>query len=371
MLTTSPSAPTKGSGIGGPSDYSPLRGDAEFFTPRPFVYQQHATIGSTRIHDKLQARRDSGGSGIPMPRNQSRAIFPAEPTQGNGGRQDNGGQVGQDDAMYHLFPAFSPFDDDITTLPETRSEIALKTLGPPPGLAPPRPATSRAMFSPFFPGDGERKTRSLRPSCQTATSAASIWSTETATQQSPFSPSPAPLDTSSNPTGDIRGYSGLVSPFDSMRLENKASPFDSMRAEGKAPNVFSLQGLWDDSPVKQTSKAAHQSYRYADRGSPSLFNNGAPAATLGGTVGAGDGYSASIMSQSIVGLPDNDTPRFETPVEAPVVSPRPGLPLVGSIAGIAGYSNDLLSIKEIEEKMSSLKEQSSGLAGELIQQAAK
>lgn len=306
--------------------------------------------------------------GVPMPRNQERQVGNPESGQGNGSAIQNGntnGGGGRDDAMYHLLPAFSPFDDDVP-LPETRSEIAVKALGPPPGLGPrpetARPATSRAMFSPFFPSDGERNTRSLRPSTQTMTSAASIWSTETTTQQSPFAPSPAPLDTTSNTNAENRGYAGL----------GLVSPFAASRVEAKTPNMFSLQGLWDDSPVKQTSKTVQPSYRYGENESPSLFHNGHSAATLGGTVSATEGYPSSIMTQSTIGPSADDHPRFDPPSEhVAAAASRPGLPLVGSIAGIAGYTNDLLSIKEIEEKMSSLRMQSSGLAGELIQQAAK
>lgn len=358
MLSTGPSASTKGQLTDATNQYSPLRGDAKFFTPRPYAHQQPLTLGLTRMQDTPQDRRDSVGCGMPMPRTQTLSVAPVESTPVKGSRQGIEARVSQDDTLYHLLPAFSPFDDDIV-LPETRSEIAAKTLAPLPGLAPPgfasRPATSRAMFSPFFAINGEGKPRSLGPSCHTTASVASIWSNETTAQQSPFSPSAALSDTTSHSHGDRPGQSGLVSPFDSMRIENKT------------PNGFSPQGLWDESPVKQVSKPPQPSYRYAEN-APSLFRSDAPAATIG----ASESYAPSITSGSTTEFLTDDSPKFEPPTETSATgSSRPGLPLVGSIAGLAEYSNDLLSIKKIEEKMNSLREQSSGLAGELIQQAAK
>ena len=357
MLSTGPSAPTKGDLTDPTNQHSPLRGDAKFFTPRPYASQQLLTLELKRMQQTPQDRRDSVGCGMPMPRTPTRSIAPVEFTPINGLRQDIEAQVPLNDTMYHLLPAFSPFDDDIV-LPETRAEIAANTLAPPAGLAPPRfasrPASPLPMFSPFFASTGEGKPSSGR-SCHASTSVASIWSNESMAQ-SPFSPSAALSDTTSHSHGDKRGQSGLVSPFDSMRIENQT------------PNGVSLQGPWDGSPVKLASKPAQPSYRYAENESLSLFRSDAPAATID----ASESYAPSITSQSKAELLTDDSPKFEPPTETSATeSSRPGLPLVGSIAGLAACSNDLLFIKEIEEKMSSLREQSSGLAGELIQQAAK
>jgi hypothetical protein len=126
MLTTSPAAPVKGDqgNGGGPGGYSPLRGDAEFFTPRPFVYQPPAMRDGTRVQDMGGERQKLMDCGIPMPRNQERQVGNLDPVQqGNGGTFENGngnGAGGREEAMYHLLPAFSPFDDDVA-LPETRS----------------------------------------------------------------------------------------------------------------------------------------------------------------------------------------------------------------------------------------------------------
>lgn len=375
---------------------SPLRGDANFFTPRGFGYQQHVAENSGYFRNGVQKKAISG---VPLPRNQVQFAPHTSNTLGTQGHVDqstgprqqrdsvatitgptqqpgslttitgpnaqpateiqtNDRSQAEEDDLYHLLPAFSPFDDY-----RDAKDTALTT---PPGLGVPGdshgnanespPPNSTAMFSPFYPNAGEPKTRSLLPSFKTTATSSSIWSTDAATQQPPFSPFPAGSEPRFN--GDK-----------SEHWQHQASPFTSNGADSKANNVFSLEGLWDESPFKQTSKKVSPSVRYADFDSPSLMPNGFNAVTFSSSTVADDIYAPSFKSPSAIGLGIEEMSKADPNVFASVpLPPPPGLPVVGSIAG---YTNDLLSIQEIEEKMTLLREQSSGLAGDLIQQAAR
>lgn len=367
--------------------YSPLRGDADFFTPRHFGRHQQA-VAASGYSPNVAA--DLEESGVPLPRNQYQlSSHPSISRDGNGyaanstdvanlraslatvtgpsGAQTDAqrnarSQAEEEEAMYHLLPGFSPFDD-ILEPKETPSKAPLEYGMDSCYLQPPalesRPLNSTAMFPQLYPNNVEEpKARSLLPSFKTTATAASIWSTDTAMQQSPFSPSPAPADMKSRSNGDKTEH-----------LLHQVSPFSSNGVDSRTNNAFSLQGLWDDSPVKQTSKKVSPSTRYADFDSPSLMPNGFSATTFGSSTEADDNYSPSLKSRSAIGLQFDEVPKIDGSAMASVpLPPPPGLPIIGSVAG---YTNDLLSIKEIEEKMNLLREQSSGLAGDLIHQAAK
>jgi hypothetical protein len=379
------------------AEYSPLRGDAEFFTPRGFGYRHLDAGNAGYFRNGVQKNEDSG---VPLPRNQVQFAPHTSTTTGTEGQLDQStgprhqrdsvttitgptGQLGslatitgpiahaateirqandrfqaKEDDMYHLLPAFSPFDDYCDA-----QGLALKT---PSGLGVPDdshgnanespPPNSTAIFSPFYPNAGESKTRSLLPSFKTTATSTSIWSTDAVAQQSPFSPFPAASEPKTK--GDK-----------SEHWQHQALPFTSNGIDNKANNAFSLEGLWDESPFKQNSKKVSPSVRYADFDSPSLMPNGFNAVTFASSTVADDIYGPSLKSPSAIGLGIDEMSKVEPNMFASIpLPPPPGLPVVGSIAG---YTNDLLSIKEIEEKMTLLREQSSGLAGDLIQQAAR
>lgn len=372
---------------------SPLRGDANFFIPRG--YQQRG-IGTAGYF--AQGVQESKDDGIPLPRNQvqfatdtpspcrdAKQVDPGDvprlqrdsvatitgpvlyrgslatvtgPTSHSVTAIQNDDPFREDQDMYHLLPAFSPFNDYLDNKERVvKTPLALEKFDGHSGLdREGSPQGSTTVFSPFYPETGESKTRSLLPSLKTTATTASIWSMDAVPKQSPFSPVAAVSDMNSRLTGD--------------KVENwrqQASPFVSNGTENKVNNTTSLESLWE-SPFKQTTHKV-PSFRHAEYDSPSFVPNVLNAATISCSTVADDTYAPSSENRSANGdgFEENAMTGSDAMASVPL-PPPPGLPMVGSVAG---YSHDLLSIREIEEKMTLLREQSSGLAGDLIQQAAR
>ncbi|KAJ9105443.1 hypothetical protein QFC21_001814 [Naganishia friedmannii] len=362
-LVTSASAPSKNDNGNDFSRPSPLRGDAEFFMPRTSSFQQHSRRAASENFANADRQPLHDDNRVPWPKTPqpmnaedrkngmhfaAQTTFSAASTMstidgvssGLASQLANASREDQDFPL-HLLSSFSPFDEE--EVPKSNGFV----VDPP---ATEVPATNK--FPSVYGNVAEPRVRSMFPNTRSS-SGSSIWSTETAVQRSRLVP-PSPkadwhFESKGNTVQDEDG-----------------SPFSSKRTTGD-DRMFTLEDLWDESPVKQLSKAATTTNPYGGFNNQLwTFNEIAPT-IMSGSMSIMDDPTPSLRTRSAIGLELEGPPKLDSGDMVTVpLPPPPGLPS----PGITGVS-ELRSMEEIEEKMRLLQEQSSGLAGELIQQASR
>ncbi|KAJ9120689.1 hypothetical protein QFC22_002620 [Naganishia vaughanmartiniae] len=366
-LVSSASAPSKNDNENEFSGPSPLRGDAEFFMPRTSSFHQHsrraasenfATPDRKPLHDDNCVPwpktpqpmnvedRNNGFHFAPQTTFSAASILSTiDGVSSSPASQSAHAGPEEEDSPLHLLSSFSPFD----VLEEAPQSNGFS-------VAPRAIEVPAINKFPSIYGDGA--VPRVRPTFPNAngnisSSGSSIWSTGTAVQPSRLvSPSP-------------KADWGFESKGQKTQ-DPEESPFSSNRTLGN-DRMFTLEDLWDESPVKQLSKAATTTHPYSGFNNQLwTFNEIAPT-IMSGSTSIMDDQTPLLRTRSAIGLEVDGPPKLDFSDMATVpLPPPPGLPS----PGITGVS-ELRSMDEIEEKMRLLREQSSGLAGELIQQASR